>query len=653
MYLSRIYIENYRSIKKLDLRFISGKNIIIGRNNAGKSNIIKAIDLVLGENSPDYNKSENITDSDFFTLNGNKSSEIIILCELTRLPHEDLDYEALCKCYTYSIWIEKGEKRRIKKVAIPEKISEIFSSKNLENLPKGSIHYIKPKPNDGTPLENEIGNMYSFAYGFRATLNEDGKVVKEIRLFYRENDSSDWIMSFKAPFRNELLQSAIVPSFRDPQTQLRISQWGWYGKLMKHLTQGYEANDELKGALSTVNRVAGEIFSGISEKIEQSSVAVAFPGTKLHFQFNTENRTDLYKSCVLYVDDGYKSQLTEKGSGIQSAVIIGLFNYYTQFVNIKSSALLCIEEPELYLHPHARRVINNKLSDFLNGNRNQVILSTHSSEFINAPDSMQIILVRKVENETIANRIEIRRIQNLLIDNNQNEIFFADKVILCEGFDQYIIRMIADGLFPGKMDELNVSVLSVKGKDQIKQMSKHLTDLQIECYVLADFDFLLRDKSDDRKQYGEVPAHESIRELGNGYFCQSYLFGTNGNSILGRIDKLRNSIKAKYPESFYTAKRLSEIPDCTEKAQIVELLAELRSHGICILSGQIEDLFIYQDDFHGNKLGLTDVYTTKQKLIDGSGISDLFYTDEILEFLSHVFDEPLIDGDSTEEEIPF
>lgn len=653
MYLSRIYIENYRSIKKLDLRFISGKNIIIGRNNAGKSNIIKAIDLVLGENSPDYNKSENITDSDFFTVYGNKSSEIIIWCELTRLPHEDLDYEELSKCYGYYVWIENGDKRRIKNSSAPDKLNEIFSKVIQDDLPRANKLYINPKPGGGTPLENEIGNMYSFAYGFRATLDEDGKVDKEIRLFYRENDSSDWIMSFKAPFRNELLQSAIIPSFRDPQTQLRISQWGWYGKLMKHLTQGYEANDELKVALSTVNRVAGEIFSGISEKIEQSSVAVAFPGTKLHFQFNTENRTDLYKSCVLYVDDGYKSQLTEKGSGIQSAVIIGLFNYFTQFVNVKSSALLCIEEPELYLHPHARRVINNKLSDFLNGNHNQVILPTHSSEFINAPDSMQIILVRKVENETIANRIEIRKIQNLLIDNNQNEIFFADKVILCEGFDQYIIRMIADGLFPGKMDEFNVSVLSVKGKDQIKQMSKHLTDLQIECYVLADFDFLLRDKSEDRKQFGEVPAHESIRELGNGYFCQFYLFGTNGNSILGRIDKLRNSFKAKSPELFYTAKRLSDIPNCTEKSQIEELLADLRSHGICILSGQIEDLFVNQNDFHGNKLELTDVYTTKQKLNNGSGISELFYTDEIKEFLSHVFDEPLIEGNSTEEEIPF
>ena len=68
---------------------------------------------------------------------------------------------------------------------------------------------------------------------------------------------------------------------------------------------------------------------------------------------------------------------------------------------------------------------------------------------------------------------------------------------------------------------------------------------------------------------------------------------------------------------------------------------------------QIEDLFVNQNDFHGKKLELADVYTIKQKLNDGSGIPDLFYTDEITEFLSHVFDEPLMDGDFTEEEIPF
>jgi predicted ATP-dependent endonuclease of OLD family len=66
MHLSKLIISNYRSIKQLSLTFEKGKNVIVGKNNAGKSNIIKAIDLILGESSPTWQKSDNITANDFF-----------------------------------------------------------------------------------------------------------------------------------------------------------------------------------------------------------------------------------------------------------------------------------------------------------------------------------------------------------------------------------------------------------------------------------------------------------------------------------------------------------------------------------------------------------------------------------------------------------
>jgi len=89
MYLSRLYIENYRSIQKLDLKFSKGKNVIVGKNNAGKSNIIKAIDLILGEKSPTWDKSDNVTETDFFE--GNTNNEIFIWCELLKEENEPLD----------------------------------------------------------------------------------------------------------------------------------------------------------------------------------------------------------------------------------------------------------------------------------------------------------------------------------------------------------------------------------------------------------------------------------------------------------------------------------------------------------------------------------------------------------------------------------
>ena len=95
MYLSRIRIKNYRSIKELDLGlgFRKGKNIIIGKNNAGKGNLIRAIDLILGKNSPAYQKSENIAENDFCC--GNTTESILIFGVLERDENEVLNYEEI------------------------------------------------------------------------------------------------------------------------------------------------------------------------------------------------------------------------------------------------------------------------------------------------------------------------------------------------------------------------------------------------------------------------------------------------------------------------------------------------------------------------------------------------------------------------------
>jgi len=59
--ISKITIQNYRSIKDLSLCFPEDKPVIlIGENNVGKSNILKAIDLILGEYWPgNYEPEEN------------------------------------------------------------------------------------------------------------------------------------------------------------------------------------------------------------------------------------------------------------------------------------------------------------------------------------------------------------------------------------------------------------------------------------------------------------------------------------------------------------------------------------------------------------------------------------------------------------------
>jgi len=47
--ISQIRIENFRSIETLELS-LSMTNVLIGANNCGKSNFLKAINIALGQN---------------------------------------------------------------------------------------------------------------------------------------------------------------------------------------------------------------------------------------------------------------------------------------------------------------------------------------------------------------------------------------------------------------------------------------------------------------------------------------------------------------------------------------------------------------------------------------------------------------------------
>lgn len=64
MRLEKVYIRNFRSIEDIEIIFPANKPVVLfGPNNAGKSNILKAIEYLLGEKYPTYIEFQ---DSDYF-----------------------------------------------------------------------------------------------------------------------------------------------------------------------------------------------------------------------------------------------------------------------------------------------------------------------------------------------------------------------------------------------------------------------------------------------------------------------------------------------------------------------------------------------------------------------------------------------------------
>src|SRR5690606_14720699 len=110
----------------------------------------------------------------------------------------------------------------------------------------------------------------------------------------------------------------------------------------------------------------------------------------------------------------------ELGEGARNMILIALLRSYAQ--NFKNSGgvngVLALEEPELFLHPQARRHLSKVLRELADTGI-QVIISTHSDSFIDTEyfDSIgRVVKIPDLENEGKESTSLIQVSKNKLVD---------------------------------------------------------------------------------------------------------------------------------------------------------------------------------------------------------------------------------------------
>ncbi|ADQ41107.1 SMC domain protein [Caldicellulosiruptor acetigenus I77R1B] len=637
MYLNYLMVKNYKSLKELEIKFSKGKNIIIGRNNAGKSNIIKAIDLVLGEANPVY---KNIRIDDFYydKERNDFESKLMIYCDLRKSESENFEFEKANEERVFYVFNISSYKPTFNEL---ERITEFFRDDDFSD--RNGVDFEKKK----FTWEQIIKNYQHYAFLFFAIRNCENLSKKLLFFVFdhsQQGTTSLYVYPYFPVIKNSLIKSFVMPSFRSPNEQLKLNNYSWSGKLFKNLIDKTSDN-ELKKIINALNIKSDIIFENIKSQIQNEIFVIGFPETDVNFQMCNDTIDDLYKNVEIFVDDGFKSELTQKGSGIQSAVIIDLFAFYTKHTTNKTSSLLCIEEPELFLHPHGCRVINKKINEFLYNTQNeeqpfnQVIMTTHNVEFLKGADKKSTIyIVTKVGNSTRAREIKLESYKHLLLDNNQNELFFAEKVILCEGYDMYLVKFVADEIMPYQLDLYNVSVIETGGKNNfIRYLELIKEKLGLKCAILADFDYLLRDEK--RDENGRIVKKSNIEDIEK--------FFSDNKDIFVALKALRKKIKQKYPGEFEKAKHISSFENDKEiYYNLMQLINDLKKLGVFILYGEIEDLFIDEQvrnrycDKEKNKLSLASILEINNDILGGgkkiSEIINIKPIEELVKFVINI-----------------
>ena len=336
--------------------------------------------------------------------------------------------------------------------------------------------------------------------------------------------------------KNTLPFFVLIPAVRDVVDESKVTKSSPFGQLLFAILESVEDSKKaeiestLRNVAKRMNRVGGsERVPSISETEHDLNTYLReiFNDSDIEIEFETPTLEVLLSSPKIYVNDGFRNIVENKGHGLQRAVIFSIIRRYADLMTRENqrTLILAIEEPELYMHPQAQRTIRKVLRRIAEGN-DQIIYSTHSAFFVDVAYFDEIIrLESKREDEDGINTTvssawqmpmtpmiddliarypvasstvtgeSIRERYAHAYSPNRNEGFFASRVIIVEGAtEEYSLPVYADAMGID-FDSLGVSVIECGGKNSIDRLYRVFNELGLPCYVIFDYDYGNSDNS--------------------------------------------------------------------------------------------------------------------------------------------------------------
>lgn len=542
MKLTQIRIQNFRACRNISLE-IGSMHALVGANNAGKSTVLRALDFL-------FNPSTRCLNEESF-WNKDTSLEIRVegvFSELTVKEKEALN-SYLRPDGTFHI-------ARTAKMGAKSGDSDSDTEQDQDRIGIGQ-HYKKPIPKPEWLREGDInGSNIKEWWKKRDQLSVGGVSFADL-LGTKAPTVGDWkdkakefiaVHADKIPMQDAWVDNPkgyanvlkgtlpffiLVPAVRDVAEESKGTKSSPFGKLLYAIidTVTEEKRARIDGILGEISKQMNRSGGGdrvplIAETERQLNTLLNdfFIGCDLEIEFQTPTLEILLSTPKLYVDDGFRNAVENKGHGLQRAVIFTILRRYAEYMTCaqdgkKRNLILAVEEPELYMHPQAQRTIRRVFRRIVEG-KDQVLFSTHSSLLVDVAYFDEIIRMETVCEETDCKRttectawqLPMRRmIEDLEIrisklkgkitaesmrdlyshayNPRRNEGFFASKIILVEGLtEEYSLPIYADAIPNCAFDPKGISVVECGGKGAMDRLFRIFNELHIPCYLLFDYD---------------------------------------------------------------------------------------------------------------------------------------------------------------------
>lgn len=477
--LHKLIIKNFRSIGPEPLEIeLDDIVVLVGPNNAGKSSILRAYQIVMQQGS----KEGKLVINDF--PNGRVEPDKLPEVELQTIVFNKAPGERWIHTTPDNEWL------------IREKW--VWDSPNKEPVRRG--------------YDVEKGDWDSqVPWGAPNVANARRPRPHRIDAFASPDAQAAEI----ATLITDLLKEKLSTIKTDPKQEK--SDYDLVLEKIKDLqTKAVKATeDEIK--------IIEKEISGYLEQI--------FPKHKVKFDAKPENDIDKaytpFKAnaeVLMGPENGYFSTIAHQGSGARRTLLWATLKYLSE-ANDKQSErphVLLLDEPEICLHPSAIREARTVLYDLPKTGNWQVMITSHSPIFIDlSRDNTTVIRVFRNEVSEVQSTTLYRPSRAKLSEDDKknmkllnicdpymHEFFFGGRQVIVEGDTEYTAFSMLKSLYPQQYSD--VQVIRARGKGIIPSVAKVLLQFSKPFAILHDTDTEKTETGKANPAWGMNKSIESV-----------------------------------------------------------------------------------------------------------------------------------------------
>lgn len=271
-----------------------------------------------------------------------------------------------------------------------------------------------------------------------------------------------------------------IPAVRTEQHAMKV-----VNKLIERSLEALESNREYLDATQKIECLQQEVLDGIANQIV-TPLQQFLPNVKnVQLQVQREKRRAALRSNTeIIIDDGTPTSIQQKGDGVKSLTALAMLNSSARPDKI---SVVAIEEPESHLHPESARQLYNTIMHL--SETHQVVLTTHSPLFVNRARLCENIIVDGGKATPVKRIKEIRDVLGTQVADN---LINAETVLVVEGETD---KIALEKLLPNMSETIKAATQNgtfiidhIGGSGKLSYHLGLYRGMQCKCHVFLDND---------------------------------------------------------------------------------------------------------------------------------------------------------------------